>query len=827
MSSHPSEYTPTGNDQGKFSPADILFKYLAYLPLFVICLVISVGVGIMYLRYTTPKYISAVPILLKSGINEQSLTGKQSGLVEIALYGPSEINLANEMEKLRSVKVLRRLVEKKQLNISYFNEGNIKVSNVHNMVPFRLIPVEIKDSSRICRIRFTNASMAGYQVMVGTDGLEKHSWSDVLHIDGNQYRIQLVHAIAPGDDIYITTWVHPLIRVNEILSQMSVYPQGGNSSILMISLKNDNAALGRDILDGLVQEFNIASIEQKNYAAEKTIRFIEDRLDSLNRELKSLEFNNLGDGDKTEVLSVDQQSSLYSQRLSDTEQKMADFDLQLSLVAIVEEYVQKPSTKDKLVPSTLGITDNTVGSMIGAYNSMQQQRDLQSVNLPPGGMMLKQLDEQMAEMRRNILLTLSNYRNSIKKQQTNLEDKNLLYRSKLSVLPDKQRRALEMQRQRSVKENLYLYLLQKKEETAIATASTSESYEQLNAAGGSPLPVEPDAGKIRMFSILLGLLLPIGIIYGRDQLNDRVYTRDDIQKKTKVAIIGEIGHVDDNKSLVVAHQSRNIISEQFRIIRSNLGFFLKDIPFQTLLVTSTVSGEGKSFISINVAAVLALSGKKVALLEFDLRKPRILKNLAIEKTGLGISNYLLGMAHAEEIYTPLDNFPNLHIYPSGIVPPNPAELVMSETNAMFFDYLKANYDYIIIDSAPVGLVSDTFSLAPFIDVSLYIVRHRFTFKRQVAFVEEVHQQRKLPNLFIVVNDLKMGARFGYYGYGYGYGKGYGYGYGYYYGYGGGYHAAGAEEYYDVKVTGWRRSLGKLKRSFSKNRNDNSNKKFDT
>jgi capsular exopolysaccharide synthesis family protein len=812
MSAYPSEYTPTGDGQGnKFSPADILFKYLAYLPLFIVCLVVSIVGGIMYLRYTTPKYVSTVPILVKSGTNEQSLTGKQSGLVEVALYGPPELNLSNEIQKLRSVKVFRRVVVKRNFHISYFNEGNIKISNVHNLVPFRFVPINITDSARTYKVRFTHCSSQGYEIMVGTDGLEKHRWTDTLNLNNSLFNIQLVSTSIPQrDDIFITTWVNPLTRVNELLNQISIYPQDANSTILIISIKNDNVALGRDILDALVEEFNIASIEEKNAAAEKTIRFINDRLDSLSRELQNLEFTNAGTAGRTTGLSVEQQATLYFGRITQSEDAIDQFDLQLSLVDMVEKYVSQPTTKDKLVPSGLGISDATVLEVITAYNALQQQRERDAPNLPAGGLQMQQLDNQMAEMRKSILLTLANYRKSLSQQKKDLQAKSASYQNTLASIPDKQRRELELQRQRQVKENLYLYLLQKKEETSIATASTKASYEQLNAAGGSPKPVEPDDSKIRMFSIILGLVLPIGIIWGRDQLNDRVYTRDDIQKKTKVQIIGEIGHVDDNKSLVVAHQSRNIISEQFRIIRSNLGFFLKDKPFQTILVTSTVSGEGKSFVSINVAAVLALSGKKVALLEFDLRKPRILANLSIEKTGLGISNCLLGMAEPEEVYTPLDNFPNLHIYPSGIVPPNPAELIMSGSNRVFFDYLKANYDYVIIDSAPVGLVSDTFSLAQFIDVSLYIVRHRFTYKRQVAFVEEVNQQKKLPNLFLIVNDLKMGARFGYYGYGYGYGKGYGYGYGYYYGYGGGYFSGGAEEYYDVKVSGWRKALRRLK-----------------
>jgi capsular exopolysaccharide synthesis family protein len=386
---------------------------------------------------------------------------------------------------------------------------------------------------------------------------------------------------------------------------------------------------------------------------------------------------------------------------------------------------------------------------------------------------------------------------------SDLSSKELTYRAGLGKIPEKQRRLMEIERQQKVKENLYLYLLQRKEEIAITTASTDPAYEALNPSEGSIIPIEPDAGKINLFSILFGLLAPIGIIYLKELLNDKLYTREDITKRTKAPIVGEIGHVDDNRNLVVAHESRNIISEQFRIVRSNLDFFMANQSWKTILVTSTISAEGKSFISVNLAAVLALSGKRVALLEFDLRRPRIMKNLGFEKPTKGIANILLGHATIDEVMYPMAGFENLHIYPSGIVAPNPGELVLSDNNRLFFEEMKKRYDHIIIDSAPVGLVSDTFSLAPFVDTTLFVIRHRYTYKRQVEFIDEVYQQRKLPRLWMIVNDLKMGARFGYYGYGYG--KGYGYGYGYGYAYGGkrkGYQSSGADDYYDVQVPSW-------------------------
>lgn len=817
MTPFPSEYNPTGDGSGgKFSPADILFKYLAFLPLFIVSLALCIAGGMIYLRYTTPKYTSSVQMLVKSG-ETNPVYGNQGDIVERALYGPRDINMSNEIQKLRTVEVVKRAVVKNNFHIQYFNEGNIKTSNLFDQVPFRLIPIAVADSGASYKIRFTNMSPSGYTLLVGLEGRETHVWGDVLNINGSRFKLvpkDSSISIPTTDAVNIVTWSNPTTRATEILNILQIYLPDPNTTILNLSIINDNPHMGRAILDALVREYILYSVDTKNVAADATIAFIEERLDSLSGELKQIE-NSLRDyRDQNDVLPVEEQASLFSIKLTESQEKAALLDWQLTMLNSIEQYLQSPRKKTELVPSSLGIEEPTISALIGTFNSLRLEREKTGRQQTATSLQVQELDKQLDEVQRSLKEAIGNYRKVLLRQRGDLMAKSTLYTSYLSKIPDKQRRLLEMERQQKVKEGLYLYLLQRKEEIAITTTSTDPGYAALNPAGGSLNPVEPDESKIRMFSILLGLLLPIAFIYLRDLLNDKLMTRDDIAKATKVTIIGEIGHVENNKSLVVADKSRNLVSEQFRIIRSNLAFMMEKKPFQTILVTSTVSGEGKSFISINIAAVLALSGKRVALLEFDLRRPRIMKNLELKKTGVGISNVLLGLADPADVYTALPGYPELHVYPTGIVPPNPGELVLSVKNKEFFDYLKAHYDYIIIDSAPVGLVSDTFSLAPYIDTSVFIVRHRFTYKRQLSFVDEIYKQGKLPFLWLVVNDLKMGARFGYYGYGYGYGKGYGYGYGHYYGYGGEYFNTGADEYYDIKVPQWRRKWKKWKQKLT-------------
>lgn len=806
----PSEYTPTGNEEGKFSPADMLFKYLAYLPLFIISLAGCVALGIAYLRYSTPVFESSVQMLVLSG-ERNPVYGGEGDIVERALYGPREINMNNEITKLRNVNVVTRAVKKYKFNIQYFIEGNIKTRNISGKIPYFLLPVAIMDSSRPYRVKFTNIDTEGYTIIWDEKTQEKYRWDDEFNLEGGIFKLQpggVNEKVSPSGAVFIATWGNPQARAVEILRQMQI-TSNANTTILSFNLRNDNVDLGKQILNALVHEYILHSVETKNIASTLTVEFIKDRLDSLNDELRQIEQGLQDYRDANDVLSLDMQTSLYADRFTEAQNGITALDWELEVLDYFEKYARSDRPRTDLTPSAMGLTDDVIPKLTSMYNELRLQRERDARQMAPNSLPLQQLDKQLEDLQQTLFERIKEYRASINRKKADLNLKMEEYRNYLKKVPEKQRKLLEIERQQKVKEGLYLYLLQRQEEISITSASTDPAYEAMNPAEGKAEPIEPDAGKVKLFAILIGLLAPIGIIYLKDLLNDKLFTREDISKRTKAPIIGEIGHVEDNRNLVVAHESRNIISEQFRIVRSNLVFFMSGHPCQTILVTSSISGEGKSFVSVNLAAVLALSGKKVALLEFDLRRPRIMRNLGFEKPTKGIANILLGAATIEDVLYQMPGFDNMHIYPSGIVAPNPGELVLSENNRLFFEEMKKRYDYIIIDSAPVGLVSDTFSLAPFVDTTLFVVRHRFTYKRQIDFIEEVYQQRKLPRIWLTVNDLKMGARFGYYGYGYGKSYGYGYGYGGYYG--GNrhsYQSSGLDDYYDIQPGWWKRTVKK-------------------
>jgi capsular exopolysaccharide synthesis family protein len=328
------------------------------------------------------------------------------------------------------------------------------------------------------------------------------------------------------------------------------------------------------------------------------------------------------------------------------------------------------------------------------------------------------------------------------------------------------------------KQNLYKFLSEKREETAISKASNIPDSDVLDSALVPGSPVKPNRKIIQLLAIIIGLGVPALTVFLMEVLNDKITTRNDIEKITKAAVLGEVGHsLSGDTSLVISSSNRSMVAEQFRIIRSNLQYVLGKTQKPVILVTSSFSGEGKSFVSTNLGAVMALAGNKTIILEFDIRKPKIMSGIKLQKKS-GITNFLLNKASLDELPVLVPGFDNLFVLPCGPVPPNPSELLLEDKVAELFAYLKQHFDAIVIDTAPVGMVSDAMTLSKFADCTLYIVRQGHTFKKQIILIDEFYTQGKLPKISIIINDVKLKPGYGYYGYGR-YGYGYGYGQGYY------------------------------------------------
>ncbi|MFL9481561.1 GumC family protein [Chitinophagaceae bacterium LWZ2-11] len=796
----PMDKGSSQQELSKFTLREVVFKYLAHLPLFLLSLTICIGASVLYIRYKVPVFKAATSMLVKGSEESNSFasSGNSSDLIQSALYGGKRVNLDNEIELMRSKTNLAKVIARGQFNIDYYIDGSIKRTNIYKSNFFELVPIKILDSSKSCAFFIKNISNKGGVLIKKKNSQSENDtkvfhWNEPVFFNGMEFKLQLKTvqldtAERPVTDqgLCYVIWQPVYTMAGAIQSALSI-GAGGKTTIVQLALKSENVEKAKDILNAFIAQYNQQSIDEKNKIAENTIKFIDDRLALVASELSDVEGNLKEYKSKNKIIDAEKQAGSISDDYKATEAKQELLDFKIYLLNDLQKYLSASPNKDRLVPSNLGVEDFTLTALIGKYNELQLQRQALAPIVLSNNKQLIAANNELDEIRRNILEGIANLQLVVQSQQKDIKNKLNEYSENLASIPQKQRALQEIMRQQSVKQGLYLYLLQKREETAISTASTSSNYQQIDPAE-SQGQIEPKEGNIRLFAFLLGLLIPIAIIYILDLLNDKLTTRDDIVQRLQQPIVGEISHVADKTlSNVVVGQSRNMIAEQFRILRSNMQFLIdKQNPVKTYLVTSSISGEGKSFISLNLAAVLSLSGKKVALLEFDLRKMRGGHYDGEKQNAKGITNYLIGQTDSPaDIITTLQNYPDLNIFRSGPIPPNPAELVMSDKIKILFEWLQHHYDYIVIDSAPVGLVSDAFALVEYSNAVLYVLRQRYTHKRQIDFVADLCRQEKLKNVALVVNDVHMGGKYGYYGYGYGYGYGYiyRYGFGYKYGYG--------------------------------------------
>jgi tyrosine-protein kinase Etk/Wzc len=767
----------------KLSAKEMFFKYLVYLPLFIISTAAAVTVAYMYIRYKVPIYTSSISIL----INDNSKGGSPSDdmmLEQLTLY-KKKANLANEIEILKSRTMMERVVRTLGLNVIYYSEGKVKKSEFYGVgTGIRAQISDVKDStisfSAVIEKKANNNTLIKYdhkeQVLQNGSEIQLRNGKMKVFFDPGALNIGYK---------YFITWVPVSSMASGLAGALSVSQLSREASILKITISTEMPEKGRDVLNQLVSEYRQRNIEEKNRVADNTIQFIDERLGIIYHELGDIEGGKEGFQQRHSLIDMEKQSEQESSELIDVKKRMDDAEVQLQVMDIIRSYISNPSRKFELVPSTLGIVDPTLNALVMGYNELQLKRSEQLRTVPAAHPSIRLMDNQLEKIRTSIIENLSNIRSSGQILTNRLKTEYQMLVGKVRAVPGQQREFTEIMRQQGIKEKLYLYLLQKREESAITRASAVGNAAAIDEAVSSGSPVSPNSTNIYRIAFVIGLVVPIAFIYVRDLLNDKIVTRNDVAKATDTPLVGEVAHhASMTRKFVVGMKDRSILAEQFRILRTNLQFLLTSAPSKNpvILVTSTVAGEGKTFCSMNMAAVWAVAGKKTVILELDLRKPKISKALSLQRD-IGLTNYILGNAKKEDLPQPNSEVPNLYIIGAGPIPPNPSEMIMDSKMDELFTYLRANFEIIIIDSAPVGLVSDSKILAKYADATLYVIRQRYTVKKQLAFVDDLHKNKILPNMGLIVNDVKIGGANSYYGYGYGYGYGYSYNYNYSYSYG--------------------------------------------
>lgn len=757
----------------KISPREILLKYLPYLPMIIISIILFLVLAFIKLRYSPEIYVVKSSILVKDPSSYSSGADKFD---EIFFTQPAK-NLEDEIQMISSRNMAKRVSKALHLDVQYFGQGKIRSSQIHvNSTPFILQIVQLNDSTKNFSIPIVSNSdndivLKDNATVIKFGQIFENKYGKFLFL-----KTPIPFSAFPGNEFYVTYSPHEK-RAIDLINSFAALQSGESDNILQLVFETENQEIGVDIVNEWMNQYQQAGLEDKQRIAQSALRFIDAQMDTVKYNLGSVERRLQGYREANSVISPGQQTEQYFNTISELNKEITKQDVQLQIVNNLISYINDADNPYRKIGSTLGIEEPTLLAQLAEYNRLQVERETLLKTTAPGNYLVENLNTSIEKLRQGILQNLNNIRQAYSLANKSVKQRSSSLESEVSKIPAKEKQLLDIARQQKILEELYSYLLQKKLETSIGSASTISNIRVIEPALASGAPVKPNKPSIYTLAFFMGLLLPTGFVLLKDFFNDRVNSREDVSKITEAPIIGEVGHAEDKEVLVVNTVSRRFIAEQFRVIRTNLQYVLTKRDQFTVLVTSSSSGEGKSFISINLGAAIALTGKRTAILELDIRKPRIMSSLALPRKS-GITNFIIGKSTYEELPVAVPNVENLFIIPCGPVPPNPAELLLDKKLAELLNKLKQDFDVLIFDTAPVGLVSDSIILGAHADATLYIIRHNYTFKKQLQQLNEVYTFNRLPKISLVINDIKSEVGYGkYYGYGgYGY-SGYGYGYG--------------------------------------------------
>ena len=756
---------------------EVVAKYWVHYPLFILFLTLSIFVTYLKIHFQIPLYNSTLKVIIKD-----AKAGSAEEKILADVFSTGKANLANEAEILKSANLMKRVVNKLGLNTVCIYKGKFRNTDLYDpsskpMVEFS----EIRDSLKDYHFLLTSdknkitVDYKGKQFLIQNH--LKTNFSDFnITVNLNKESSQEVTA-----NKYLVSWL-PTDKVASIYASGIVATSlNKDATIIQLSYTSESPQKSRDILNTLALEYNNYNVEQKNTSLDNSINFLNDRLFFLSNDLGGVEDSLLKYKDSHQIIDLESQAKDDASKVGLLKENMDAIVVKMMVCDMVSQYVNNPQRKYNLIPSSLGIEDVTLNALIEVYNKdvLKYEEILKTlgkhnIEVSIVASELEQLSGKILESIKNVKKSYIDTYSFIKKKEEKLLDET-------GQFATEQKSILQIERQQGIKEKLYLYLLEKLDETNLAKAGAVSNSSIIDGAVSSG-SIGPTSAILYSMAFLLGLGIPILLIFIKDMLNDRISTKDDIITHSSVPIIGEISHSKSKNNTLIASNTRGILAEQFRLLRTNLQYFSQDSNQEkgVILITSTMKGEGKTFISMNLASILAVSGKRTVLLEFDLRKPRVSKALGIQND-LGISTFLTSQVELNHLVKPVSTVENLWILPSGPVPPNPAELILNKKINVMFEELSNNFDYIIIDTPPIGIVSDARVLSKFSDLNFYIVRQRFTLKNQMEFVDTIYTNKVLDNMALIVNDVVAEGSNSYYGYGkenYIYGGYYGYAYGY-------------------------------------------------
>lgn len=745
-------------------------RYLPYWPLFAVAVVAALASAFLYLRYATPLYKISGVLLVQEASNG---LGASDMLQSLDLMGGGKTVMENEIEILKSRTLTRSVIRNLNLYGEVIEKGKIRDVVLYKESPLKFIFLE-PDAIQTAATGTWPFTYNAVEKKVVIDG-KRYPVGDTLQ---TRWGKVLIQPQAKHTDTAASYTLHLMTEkqwMQQLLGTMKIMPAAKAGSVVDLEYTDAAPERGEDIVNELIRVYNKAAVEDKNRTSANTMNFVEERLRIVSTELGQAETQVEHFKTAEGIVDIGEQSKLFLASVQENDRRISEANMQLSVLDAIEKYVNSQNQNgNNIVPGTIGLSDPVLLELVSKLSETELQLDRLRKTTGENSPLLASLNRQCERLKPAIIENIGSLRANLQAGLTRLQAENSRNMGIIRSVPGKEKALLEVSRQQVIKNNIYTFLLEKREETALAYAAAVSDSRVVDAAESAAYPFSPQKPMVLGISILAALVLVAGFVSLKDMMNREVMFRADIEKVTTAPIAAEIMYHDSKDPVVMSRNSRTAVAEQFRALRTSLSYIGLNGDRKTLLVTSSISGEGKSFISVNLAMSLSLAGKKVALLEFDLRKPMISKMLNM-RVDPGISNYLVGKSSLQEILQRVGDNESLYLLSAGIMPPNPSELILNGQLEHLISELKERFDYIIIDSAPVGLVTDARLIAPFCDATLYVVRHQRTPKHYLKLIEELYQNRELGKLNIVFNGIKRQGVAGY-GYGSGYGDINGYGY---------------------------------------------------
>lgn len=762
--SNPGVYT----QESSTSLRETVEQYLRQWIWFVLGLLIAWGASYAYLRYAQRLYVAEAKVLIKAdGSNTNSelsaLTGKGFGRFD------NQGNIGDQIEVMRSRRLVSKVVSNLQLNVRYFSEGRVKQQELFQEASPLKVTILSKDPSYLSFEVFPE-SKSDFKIVHNEKSMTS-SYGKSIRLGDTEFTILPRSKNGMTGDKGVKVTIYPNEVATSIYKgKLSISPLK-EGSVLSVSMVDNLPQRAKVIIDDLINQYNQDALNDKRIVGEKTTQFIEERLAKVSEDLQGKDRdvevfkkgNNVIDLDAEGGISLSEASANHAQFLQQ--------NTQLSLVGFVQDYLK--TNKSDLIPVNIGLTDGGINSNAQKYNELILAKNDMLKHSTENSQIVQNINDQISEVGDNLAKSLNNYKKTIQITLNKTQGESGSINSKINAFPTMEKQFKHIARQQQIVEALYLFLLQKREENEITNAATSSAIKVVDYAYSSNSPIAPNKKMIQMAATAAGLLIPFGIMYLLFLMDNKVHGRKDVER-LGISIIGEIPTTPNGETII--ENDRSSLAESFRILRTNIGYYLtrKKKDSKAIFITSTIGGEGKTYIASNLGIILSAAKKhKVLVIGADIREPKILEILDVRqyKSHLGLTEFLSDDDLTLQDIVIHENRHEIDLIHSGAMAPNPAELLMNGRFAELMSQAREMYDYIVVDTAPMSLVADTQLIAKYSDMVIYIVRANYLDKRMLDVVQELSATKRLPNMALLLNDVGAGWKSNY-GYGYGYGYGY-------------------------------------------------------